>query len=480
MYLTRFPVRSLLALLAGAALSFAFAPYHLYWLSYLAPAALCRLNFKQNKSQTMLIGLFFGIGFFGCGVSWIFHAIDYYAHAPLWLSLLISGLFILILSSYFLLQSLVARLLSRDRLSATFYCLVIFPLTWVAFEFVRANFLSGFPWLLLGYSQVDSHLSILAPYISVYGLSWISCFIAGSLALCTIKQVRWTTKLGGLLLAALIYILPAWITAPIHSTNNKTKNVSLVQANVPQTLKWDVQFFLDNLNRYQTLTKTIGNKQLILWPEAAIPINQYQARDILNELSLRLKQKNSALISGITLYQPDNNAYFNAAITLGNGHGRYRKHKLVPFGEFFPFKSLLTWFKPFLDIPFSDVTAGPAAQAPLTAQGIKVGLLICYEIAYAGYTWQQAHAADLLVVLTDDSWFNEIASAQHLQIARLRALETQRDIVFVSNGGPSAFIKPNGKIETQLAYGKSGVLSGKVITRHVITPMVQLAKEETE
>ena len=159
---------------------------------------------------------------------------------------------------------------------------------------------------------------------------------------------------------------------------------------------------------------------------------------------------------------------------LGEAKGEYRKIHLLPFGEYYPLKWLLSPLFDYLKIPMSDLTPGTSSQPLLNANGIRIAPFLCYEIAFPQQVLKRARDAELLITLSDDSWFGDsIASAQHLEIAQLRALETQRYMLFNTNSGISAVITPGGNIAIKLGMNEQGVIHSQIHTVQGLTPLMR-------
>src|SRR3989338_4698100 len=229
---------------------------------------------------------------------------------------------------------------------------------------------------------------------------------------------------------------------------------------------------MTTLNTYYQLTSQHWDSALIIWPEAAIATTQLEAQPYLHELNELAKQHQVTLITGIPLQL--NNYFYNGLVVLGANEGTYLKRHLVPFGEYLPMRWLFGIFSNFVDIPMADLSAGPLQQKLLTADGMTIAPYICYEIAYPEEMAETLQQEQIILVLTDDSWFGKsIASQQHLQIADWRAIETGREVLTATNNGITAIIGPDGKIIQQLPRDQRLVLTYKVQPMTGTTPWLQ-------
>jgi len=456
----------LLALIAGAMLPLAFAPFHWYPIAFFSPALLLYVWLRSTAWQATWRGFLFGVGFFGVGTSWVYISIHNFGNANVALAGFVTALFVFILALFPATQGFIfARLFGRSRFTAK--CLMVFPALWVLWEWVRSWIFTGFPWMFLGYSQIHSLLRGYAPFFGVYGVSLAVAFISGCVVVIFTHKsyrVRVASAAGIFFVAGIGTMIATfhW-TKPIH----KSFKVSLVQGNVPEMLKWDREYLLNTLKIYKTETEKHWDSKIIVWPEAAMPVFPSQIAPFLQQMNNAAKKHKTALVFGIPTRNSDTNNYFNSLMVIGNGKGLYLKRHLVPFGEYIPLGFIFSKAMKYFNIPMSGFSPGPKKQAPLTLAGIPTAAFICYEIAYPMEVLNSVKNTQLIVVVSDDSWFGEsIASAQQVEIAQMRALETGRYILYATNTGITAVIDPNGKIKVTLPENKRAVLTTTV------TPMV--------
>jgi apolipoprotein N-acyltransferase len=460
--------------LLGASSILSFSPFNIWPI---AIASLCLLLFflmTSHAKQAAWQGFLYGLGYFGAGASWVFISLYRFGGAGAPLSLLLTGLFIAALSLYYAAASFTIRHFLARNPTAT--ALLAFPACWWLAEWCRGHWFTGFPWLMLGYTQTHGPLEAYAPVIGVYGLSLLIFLSAGCLTLFCFRRSQRTYLLCILLLASI------WITAmPLETINwthplEQTVNTALIQGNIPQKMKWDAANAEKIIQHYKKLSQPYWRpNQLIIWPEAAVPLFPNQAYTLLQSEKKLAYQYNGALLTGIPLYNPKADAYYNAAINISRQGGYYLKRHLVPFGEFFPFKNSFKWVYQKLSIPLSDLTPGPQNQPLLQVDGIFIAPYICYEIAFPAEVANTLDNANLIVVLTDDSWFGDsLAAPQHLQMAQMRAKETGRYLLFSSNTGPSAIINPEGDILSKTPTDRAFVLTGRVPAMTGTTPYLIL------
>lgn len=464
----------LIALLAGASLPLAFAPFYLFPLAVLAPALLLYCWLHAKPTSAFWYGLIYGIGYFGIGVSWVYISMHRFGEMPVPLACLLTLLFVLVLALFPALQGyLLKRYFSKLTYSKI---LLAFPATSALFDWIRSWLLSGFPWLLLGYSQTNSPLKGFAPIVGEYGLSFIITLTSALLVLCGLYLQARARLVKCLLPLGLILII--WLAGAGLTKINWTKptgkpiTVSLVQGNVPQQLKWQPEFLQPTLDRYLSLTEQHWHSDLIIWPEAAVPIAYQYAQDFIAALDEKAKQHHTRMLFGIPEIA-DAEHFYNALYIVGQGSGHYYKRQLVPFGEYLPFGSLLEWLMDYWHIPVSTMLSGNLQQAALKANGFNIAPFICYEIAYAYLIELIPENTDFLVTVSNDAWFGEsFAPAQHLQIVQFRALTTGRSALVSTNNGVTAIIDEHGNVVNKLPQFTTGVLTGEIIARHGQTPLL--------
>lgn len=460
----------LIALLSGAILPLAFAPFNVYTLAFISPAILFFLWLNASPLKAFVIGLFFGLGFFGVGTSWIYISIHIYATTIA--SVLLTIFFLITLALFPATQGYIVRKFFRKR-SDCIQCLCILPASWVLWEWFRSHFLTGFPWLFLGTSQLNTPLHGFAPIVGTYGLSLIITWISGCLALLarpnTTKVKSWCV----IIICGLVII--GWACSQHQWTKpmGEPFQVSLIQGNVPQQTKWDQKSLLDILEKYKTLTEKNWGSELIVWPEAAIPIFQDQAKPYIQFMDAEIKKHNAYWLFGIPIFDQKTNRYFNGVVLMGKGSGQYLKRHIVPFGEFIPAPWLFTPIGKYFQIPMSDFSPGTWNQPAIKINDIAVAPFICYEIGFPGEVLKGVKNQNLIINFVDDSWFDHsIALSQHLEMSRMRALETGRYILQSTNTGITAIIDPLGKIIAVAPPNQDYVLTGKVTAMQGNTPLM--------
>lgn len=457
------------SLILGFGQTLAFAPFHWFFLSWCIPALIFQISQYVQPKERVIIITAFGFSFGLSGLYWIYITLDTYAQMSQGLSLLGIGLIAFVFSLFFTLPLSIAYRLSNARKTQA----LVFFLLWWALEWLRSHALfGGFTWLILGYSQSLGPISYFAPFTGVYGLSLIVMII--NFCLYYVIDDSKSRRFSTLLIACILAL--GMSLKQVHFTQAASPKipVSLLQGNIPQSLKWDSHAVSKSLNRYQELnTQALKNSQIIIWPESAIPIFKRYAGDYLHRIDQEALSHKASVILGILTAKDKPTRFFNSAIALGLGHGQYDKHHLVPFGEYTPFSSLSLKIARALHIPMSELSAGNSDQKPLLLNNIPTAMFICYEVIFPNLVAHQGLDTQLMVTISDDTWYgHSIALNQHLQMAQLQAKTMQKYLLFDSNSGITAIITPNGEISKQLPIDTVGILNGHIQAIDGKTPFI--------
>lgn len=459
---------NIIALLAGMALPLAFSPFHYYPVAVISLMLLFLSLQGLMAKQAAMRGYIFGLGFFGVGISWVYVAIHDFGGSGMILAGLLTAVFVAFLAIFVGLISWGSKKLTGPTLSNRDYLLLL-PVAWLIFEWLKTVFLTGFPWLELGISQIDGPLRGYTPVIGVLGVSLIVSFCAGLLAVIWQSKRWWLIGifiaicLGGYSLNSVVW------TQPI---DNEIK-VSIVQGNIPQATKWDQKQIFKTLALYQARTEQHWDSDLIVWPENATPIFYHQAKELFfDPLGETAQQNDTDLLIGLPVKDTDSGHYYSSMMSLGSNHEFYYKHHLVPFGEFVPF----TWLRgliTFFDLPMSSFAQGPEEQDLFDVAGQKIGGSICFEDVFSREILMALPEATILVNISNNGWYGDsLAPHQHLQISQNRALETGRPIVRATTNGISAFIDERGDIQATSKQFEEQVLTAMVQPRQGVTPYV--------
>lgn len=461
-----------LALPAGAALALAFAPFNFWPLAIICPALLLLMWQGATPGDAARTGFWFTTGTFLAGTYWIYHSVHIIGNAPIWIALFLMAGMISIMGAYTAFFGYAqARWLPRDGL---FRWLAILPAGWVLVEWFRGWFLSGFPWLAVGYTQLDTPLAGFVPILGVYGISLLVMVTAGAVAAMVLARGK------ARIVIAIVALLP-WAGGAVLARHEWTQpvgapiSVAIVQGAVPQEMKWSAEQRDSTLELYRSLTEPHFGTQLILWPEAALPDIAHALVDFLQSLWADARASGSDIVLGQLRQDPETRQVYNGLLAMGEQAQWYDKRRLVPFGEFFPVPSFVRQWMRLMSLPNSDISAGEEGQPALRVAGALLGATICYEDAYGSEQLAVLREATLLVNVTNDAWFGDsTAPHQHLEISRMRALEAGRPLLRGANDGITALIGADGKVTNTIPQFEPGVLTGNVQPRTGLTPYARV------
>ena len=472
-----------LAMALGALLTLAFAPYNVFPLAIIAPAGLLVLWLQASPKRAGWLGFCFGIGLFSTGVYWVFISIHEYGDVPSSFAGLITAGLIAVLALFPASVGYVFKRFFPAPSAINVIC--AFPAVWILFsEWLRSSLFCGFPWLFVGYSQINSPLKGFAPIFGVYGISFAALLTSA----CIVNSwMQYKQKNYHAIYLSLFMITAIWTTGGLlnlirwTSPDGKPLSVSLVQANIPQSVKWDPEHLQLSFDRYTELTAPLwGKNDLIIWPEAAIPLTMQNAARFIDALDVKAQETNTQLILGIPVESPNGKQYHNAIIVLGEERGYYLKRLLVPFGEYVPFQRFFAGLFDLLQVPMSNLSPGQASQPPIHVKGIKILPSICFEITFPDLMRSHDQSIGMLLTITNDAWFGRSsAQAQHLQMAQMRAAEFNRPVLFVSNDGITAIIASNGTIAASIPDHETAVLKGTVQPMVGLTPWMYFGSDAT-
>ncbi|MDN3653220.1 apolipoprotein N-acyltransferase [Thalassotalea ponticola] len=466
---------SLLALLfcffSGAIATLAFAPFGYWPLAFVSVILWLSQIDQLDAWQATKRSFAWGLGYFSFGISWVHVSIEQFGGLPLLVSLLL----MLLLCGYLALFPAFAAWISSRLTRTQHVSILLLPMAWLLSEYLRSVLLTGFPWLALGYSQIDGPLAPLAPIVGEIGISVLMMCICTSLCLLVNKR-RITLASLGLLVIAISTV----ISQQLSFTQVKPNSFSaaLVQGNIEQQLRWDEQAEQDIIDLYVNLSEPLYSQHdIVIWPEAAIPRLEPLAQDTLRLVNQTALANNSSVITGIINYQPQSREFFNSIVVLGKhsqddqrsgyyygNSNTFNKHHLLPIGEFVPFGDLLRTIAPLFNLPMSSFTAGDYVQNNLLANGIQLLPLICFEIVFADQLAANLTAnTDAILTISNDAWFGDSHGPhQHLEIARMRALEFGKPVIRATNNGLTAVINEHGTITEQIPQFTQATLSASI------------------
>jgi len=485
----RAALRLAAAFAAGALLNLAFAPLSWWPVGLIAPAALFALIRGLPPRRAAWAGGAFGVGLFAVGTYWLYTCLHVFGLVPVPLTMLLQGALVAIMAAYTAALCFVAnRFWLRPGIMREW---LVLPALWVLLEWLRGWALSGFPWLSLGYAFIGSPLAGWAPVLGVYGVTWAAAVAAAGLgafgqpaapatpAALGTPAARQTTRASLTGRAAPLALIAAvFLASAIVGRWQWTRPagakipIAAVQGAVSQDRKWQADNRDATLARYATLTDQAWGARLIVWPESALPVLANDIPDYLQNLRTVARAHDADFAIGLVNYEPATARYFNGLLIMNeDGDGWYYKRHLVPFGEYFPVPGFVRSWMRLMNLPYDDISAGPEHQPALRAAGQSLGLTICYEDAFGSSQLAVLRDATLLINVTNNAWYGDsTAPHQHLQIARMRALEAGRYLIRAANDGITAVIGPHGELAAKLPQFQEAVLRADVQPMTGLTP----------
>ena len=456
------------AFLSGLFLFLSFPKYGSGWFAWIAliPLFYALKNVTEFK-QGLLLGFITGIVSYIGIIYWIAYVIVHYGYLPLYTGIILMLLLASYLSVYL---SLFAGgiVYCKDKVPLFLSA----PVLWVCFEYGKSIMLTGFPWENLGYSQyLNTYLIQFADILGVSGISFLIVLVNAVV----FRVISTRTKKEYFLAGGVFFILTVIYAYGVYRVEQVSKmvsqspgiEVSLIQGNIDQSVKWDKNQKRATLNIYEylSLKNVPGSGSLIVWPETAVPFKFQVMNDLHDQIvNLSLKTKSWLLFGSISHLREQDN-YFNSAYLLspnGDVRGRYDKVHLVPYGEYVPLRKLMPFVEGFTE-GIGDFGVGPGFY-PLSMDDKKIGVLICYEaILPSAARAYKNNAAELLVNITNDAWFGATSAPfQHFSMIVFRAVETRLYLVRAANTGISGIVHPTGKIVAATNIFQEDALKGYV------------------
>ena len=462
----------LFAILSGVLLILSFPQYgwgFVAWFAFIP--LLFALHRVTSIRKAMQLGFITGVvGYTGI-IYWIAYVVVNYGYLPVYLGIIIMLLLACYLSIYF---ALFAAGIVYFKKKIPLY--IIAPVFWICLEYCKSQLLTGFPWENLGYSQyLNLYLIQFADILGVFGLAFLIILVNVSLFEVIIKRSKREYIIAAVVALVLIsvYIYGIlrvnYIDELLQNPLTTSMEVSLIQGNIDQSIKWNENYQKETLNIYEDVTmKNIpASGGLIVWPETAVPFNFQDENDLHRQIvNLAIKTKSDFIFGSMSYLRRSHNVdFYNSAYLLspqGKVKGKYNKVHLVPYGEYVPLRNVFPFIQG-LTAGIGDFSTGNG-YFPLSLADRKIGVLICYEaiLPFAARMYKN-ESAELLVNITNDAWFGSTSAPyQHLSMTIFRAVETRLYLVRAANTGISAIVDPRGHIESQTNIFQKDSLKGKV------------------
>jgi apolipoprotein N-acyltransferase len=477
----KFKIKIGCAIGSGLMLTASFPPSPLDGMAWVALVPLLWSLKDENPGRAFKLGLVTGFAHYLTLIYWIVVVLKHYGGLPFVISLAVLLIFCSYLSLYPALFSYLIIRIKGFRLSVFTVAAL-----WVGTEYLRANFLSGFPWCLLGYSQYK-HVGLIqiTDLVGVYGLSFL-ILLSNALIYVVLFDRRSIGKIFFRLEVPILFMMAVFVLFYGHDRLSerttagrygKSMRVAVIQGDIDQSVKWDPAYQEKTINIYERLTRTTHpfRPDLVVWPETALPFFFQANRELSPSIIRMAVSLGTDLIFGSPAYKEDkgNVEYYNRAYALSsNGRvtGFYDKVHLVPFGEYVPLKRIL----PFVHrlVPAAGDFASGKNVSPLRLPDVSAGILICFEAIFPALSREQTKkGAEILVNLTNDAWFGMTSAPyQHLSMAIMRSVENRRPMVRAANTGISAIISPWGEI-----LSKGELFQEEVLMKELKWPDVSLS-----
>lgn len=471
----------LATLVLGCAMTLTFAPINAWWLGPFALAMYCALLNTPRLRGAFWRGWVFGSGMFVSGASWVYVSMHTYGGMPMPLAALVAALFGIGLALFCALHGLLYRRLIPT--GSSLWTALSFAGVWVLVsEAFRGWVLTGFPWLLIGTAHVSSPLAGYAPVGGVYLVSLVTALSGALLYHGGKKSAQPVQRFVAIAGLVALWSIGALLPRQWAHSIGQPLSIALVQGNLNQETKWEPEGQYQAVARYAELTRQAAQADLVIWPETALPMWNTEALPVMQRLQQTLPA-HTALMSGMLTY--DNRRVYNSVVALAerdtpHGFQRYYKHHLVPFGEYIPLSDVLGPILNIMSIPPSNISAGEDSPAPVTLHGVKLGIAICYEIIFPELVRERAQAADMLVTVSNDTWFGaSLGPLQHMQMAQMRALENNRYVLRATNNGLTGVIDTEGRLTATLPQFEAGVLTAQAQPMAGLTPYTRMGSWPT-
>ncbi len=457
---------------------------------------------QSTPKRAFFAVMIFGTVFHTVSLSWIINVMTSFGEMPFVLALGIIAVFGMYLSLLPALGAWISARLIRTTLWLRY--LVLFPVFWSMADVFYAWFLSGFPWDWLCYTQTDSILGNLAPLIGGEGITLLLVALSMSIGLSAARKNPVCITAGIFIVTAAAAAANLSFTAPLNPVR-----VTLIQGNIKTETKWRPENVIPIIRTYYQLSSSAPDTDIMIWPESAVPAfendleNDKNGIHVISELDNYMKDNRIGFITGIQYYEesllgfddPDAShglKFYNAVIALGMmdaqgaknyqllHNNRYQKKHLVPVGEYIPreIRQFVRRLGPIFNMPMNSFNPGAPEQGNIEVLGLNAASAICYEIIFGNELREQIKATtNFIVTLSNDGWFTGTQGPfQHLNIARMRAMEFQKPVLRATNNGVTAIIDSRGVITGSLGENIAGHLSGIMTPNQGRTPFASYGR----
>jgi apolipoprotein N-acyltransferase len=474
-------LRFLAAGLSGFLFAFAFPNVAIGWLIFVAllPLFLAAAR-ARGKWEAFFLGWTSQTIAWLLMVPWVVRVMSHYGGLPLVTGILIFIAMALVLGLYGGLFAVVVR---RIDPGPSFARWLLVPLAWCAIEYGRTFLLSGFPWNLIAAAIVDyaplvQFDRVAGPY-ALGVLILLPSTLAAWWIVARPQGIRRIAVTGAVTIVCFVWWMTGLVAVKLieRQTAPQMSVAALLQPNISQEMRWDATNLAQIFERMRVMTTDALNRgaHVVIWPESTVPLSYARTDFYRDEIELLTRQYHADAILGSIAEDPgDATKMWNAAFLVSDGKtvGHYDKIRLVPFGEYVPLRKML-FFAHKLVHEVGEFEFG-SRDTPLVGR-FRYGPAICYEVVYPQIPRRQVvNGADVLVTITNDAWYDGTsAPRQHLNQARLRAVETDRYLLRAATTGISAYVTPAGRIVEELAMNKQGTIFARFEPRRTTTAYVR-------
>ncbi len=463
---------NIIAILAGILFALSFAPFDFPIFIFIALAIFRLLLIDLSVRKAVLRGFLFGLGIFGVGVSWVFVSMVVNTETSYALPILMTLFYCSFWATFpAIFAYLFVKLADPQHEINT---VLLFASLWTVVEYIRGEWiLNGFPWLQVAYSQLDSPLSGYIPIFGSYGTGFVVVLLAVIFAEAFIDK----TKIIVIFVIFPLLILGGQGLKKIDWTdvNGDLIKVTLIQGNIAQKDKWAIENRNITLKQYYDDSAEHWDSDVIIWPETAIPAYYVDVKDdYLIPLEQEAIQNNTDIITSLP-HKDKTGKLYNSVLVLGKEPGMYKKIHLLPFGEYLPWQPVSGYILGLMDIRLGKFSAGAIDQPLLKVAGHHFVTSICYEDAFGEQSIRYIEQASFLVNVTNDGWFDgSIEPYQHMQMARIRALESGRYLLRATNTGITAVVSEKGKIINQAPLRQRYSITSDIKPMRGLTPYARI------
>lgn len=458
-------------LFSGGVASFAFSPYNhivLLWAGY--TVLFFTIYISKTAKQAFLSGLTFGLGHFSVGTYWLFSILNNYESSnKIMLTIILVGI-ILFLSLYFAFFALSSFLLRKRYISGDMQnLLIIMPALAVLFDWLKSWFGTGFTWLTPADTLFNFGFSPLLPLVGPLGIDYAFYLICGSLTVIVVRR-----DLVSILTATVISTMIAlgiYVTKDTLYTKPLPTKIStqIIQSNFDIEEKSKRYKVIERIKKFQSLALLEPTPRLSVWPESSISVDYNEVSKYTREGFDKLDLVDTEVLFGA--YSKGVNGSYNSIVQASTDNIVYTKQHLMPFGEFTP--SWLKFFSQLLPNFAMDDLTKSLSSSYIKIDDINFSPSICYEILFSDELRNRSANANILLDISDLGWFeNSWAKPYLFEVARMRAIENQKPMIYVANQGKSAFISYDGTSQTSSATKGVHTLYRTIIPREGVTPYV--------